>query len=87
MGSIGLAEAAAVPDLERKVGIPPPRAVDVVHSRELPYRDFLQRFVRSNRSVVISDAVTEWPALRKGVRRKQSKFFAAPPGHIDFGEH
>lgn len=65
MRPVDLAETPVVSSLKRKLGVPHARAVDVVHSNELSYRDFLQRFVRGNRPVVISDAVTEWSALRK----------------------
>lgn len=44
---------------------PQSRAIEVIHARDLPYEAFLQHYLRAGRPVIIRDAVTAWPALRK----------------------
>ncbi|MDE1999085.1 MAG: cupin-like domain-containing protein [Burkholderiales bacterium] len=41
------------------------RPVDEVSAAYLPYRDFLHRFMRAGRPVVVTDVAPGWPALHK----------------------
>ncbi|WP_288127984.1 cupin-like domain-containing protein [Thiomonas sp.] len=68
MNSLPTRRADSIPELP---GLAPntspavPKALDVVRASDLPYADFLQHYLRTNRPLIIDNAVTAWPALQK----------------------
>ncbi len=61
-----------------------PTTLDVVRASDLPYADFLQHYLRANRPVVIDNAVTAWPALRKWTPHYFKQNFGQHPVQVSY---
>jgi hypothetical protein len=62
------------------------KPLETVRAADLPYRRFLDDYVHANRPVVVTGAITDWPALRKWTPAYFKERFGSKPVAVSYEE-
>ena len=76
--------ASIIPGMAELAQMRPPISIERARARDMSYAEFLDRYLRQNRPLVIEGAADAWPAIEKWRPEFFKQRFGAMPVHIGY---